>query len=197
MAMGETIVAAVSGISGAGIGAFAALRVQRAKRRDDAEAVSAAQQRADTELTLEILATARAAARAWFLFVEQTLAGLEGGRSRPSDLELMVQVRNEVQACADPLYRLAGRPKLPYEKDERAADHPPFVDSLTEISNEVLRLVVRHAETPATSYELQALSSRALVLRRNISDFLIKMTEAATGQTIAGALTSTGHTTVW
>ncbi|MFB7356020.1 hypothetical protein [Streptomyces gardneri] len=187
MAMAETIVAAVSGLGGAGIGVMGVLLAQRAKRRDDAAAATVAAKRAqqttqlaaersESEVTLEIVATARVSVRSWLTFMQQVLMDLEQGRGVDAQ-QFDVQLQEELKAFTSALYRLAGRPPLSPAHDQREVYHQPFVDMITRISHSIRDVVVRQPQTPITTLEGARLRDDAQSSRDQINGFLLTVTE--------------------
>ncbi|MEV5551522.1 hypothetical protein AB0L35_36245 [Streptomyces sp. NPDC052309] len=187
MAMVETILATVTGLGGAGLGATGALLVQRAKRRDDAAAAERAAWRAGEELTLEIIATARAAARAWLRTAERAIDDLRHGRTVDID-----RYDEQMQAAStdfiSALYRLAGR-RLPDTRLTGSSASPqgpfdsrPLADVLTETSQRMRNTLYRSTEAPLSEPELDDTLGQIQTTYWSINTFLIRNTEALTGQ---------------
>ncbi|MER6350115.1 hypothetical protein ACWC10_36880 [Streptomyces sp. NPDC001595] len=204
MAMLETILATISGLGGAGIGAASTLLVQRAKRRDDAAAAALAADRAaeaareaaereaarsreaakaaESELTLEILATARVAARAWLIASERAIVDLQRGRAanpEPYDHQLQAELKEFTSA----LYRLAGR-QLPYGGDATHALHgtPPLVEQLSETSQRLRDVLHTSTEVRPPQNELDDIRRSAVQTFYTANTFLIRNTKELTGQ---------------
>ncbi|MCD2469531.1 hypothetical protein MBT42_39130 [Streptomyces sp. MBT42] len=146
MAMLDTILATATGLGAAGLGAAGALLVQRAKRRDDAAAVKQAAEQAEKTLTLEIIATARASARAWLAIAERAVDDLKHGRMGNAERydEQMHAVSQEFTSA---LYRLAGRLR-PHDEIRNyrgpSFNSWPFVDQLGEVT-QILRGAVHRS----------------------------------------------------
>ncbi|MFF6778981.1 hypothetical protein ACFY8W_36270 [Streptomyces sp. NPDC012637] len=181
MAMLETILATVSGLGGAGLGAAGAILVQRAKRRDDAEAAQAAAARAERDLTLEIVATARAAARGWLTITRRVIADLSAARTVNFDMyeEQETQRYTELTSA---LYRLAGQPE---EFQPTRGDSPPLASQVEEASQLVRDLVHRAIQTPTATDEVAEVHSAVDAAFANVNDYLVKSTELATDRDVS------------
>ncbi|MFG2334301.1 hypothetical protein ACGFMM_32520 [Streptomyces sp. NPDC048604] len=187
MAMLETILATVTGQGGAGLGAAGALVMQRAKRRDDAAAAERDAWRAGEELTLEIIATARAAAKAWLSTSERVIDDLRHGRAVDVD-RYDEQTEAASTEFISALYRLAGR-RLPDTRLTGSSTTPvgpfdsrPLADMLSETSHRIRNTLHRSAEAPIPDPELDDTLSQTQTAYWNINTFLIRNTEALTGQ---------------
>ncbi|MFB8402143.1 hypothetical protein [Streptomyces sp. NPDC055912] len=177
MAMLETILATVSALGGAGLGAAGALLVQRTKRRDDTALAESAAHRVEEQLTLEILATARVAARAWLIAVERAINDLQ--RQQQVDVERYdEQIHMELKEFTSALFRMAAR-RAPSSWYEGSPVSRPLVDQLSEMSLHI-RNVLRSSQP--SQVELESTLSRAQTLYQVINELLIVNTEAFTGQ---------------
>ncbi|MFD7026459.1 hypothetical protein ACFWAR_00245 [Streptomyces sp. NPDC059917] len=179
MAMGEAILATISGLGGAGFGVAGALWVQRAKRRDDAAAAAVAADRAERVLLLEIVATARVAVRAWWTNAQRILADLEAGRAVNAQ-QYEEEVRVELKEFTTALYRLSGRGQPddatlgPYQR--------PLADVLTESARHIVDAAHRHAEGAVGSEEVAALATAGRETHRKIAAHLVMNTVFLTGR---------------
>ncbi|MGW8364547.1 hypothetical protein ACWGK1_28785 [Streptomyces wedmorensis] len=196
MAMLETILATASGLGGAGLGAVGALLVQRAKRRDDTELAEsaarrdtelaeAATRRAEEQLTLEVLATARIAARGWLIAAERAINDLQHRQTVDAD-RYDEQIQAELKEFTAALYRVPGR----WTPSGWLGGSPvsrPLVEQLSEMSLHLRNVL--YSSQPARA-ELESTLSRARALHQEINTLLIGNTEAVTEQpfpTIAAA----------
>ncbi|MFD9412036.1 hypothetical protein ACFWBN_34190 [Streptomyces sp. NPDC059989] len=179
MAMAEAVLALISGLGGAGLGAAGALWSQRAKRRDDAAAASIAAGRAENELLLETVATARAAVRAWRTNAHRALAELEAGRAVDAE-QYDAEARADMKEFTEALYRLAGRVQL----NGRGAYQRPFADLMTESSRRIIEAAHRHAQAPLSTAEIEALAAGVREVHSEIARHLVRNAEAVTGQVI-------------
>ncbi|MFI0976375.1 hypothetical protein ACH4SP_05015 [Streptomyces sp. NPDC021093] len=172
MAMTEAILAMASGLGGAGIGAGGALWVQRAKRRDDAASAAAA--RADTALAVEVVATTRAAARAWWTNVQRVLVSLEAERAVDAQ-QYEEQVRAELREFTTALYRIPG---IAHPHDGvPVLLQRPWADLMTHVS---LRLVeAAHGQTTGIveTARLGELREEGQAVHSAIAAYLVKCTE--------------------
>ncbi|MGW6854457.1 hypothetical protein ACWGCK_37760 [Streptomyces virginiae] len=187
MAMWETILATVSGLGGAGLGAGGALLVQRAKRRDDAAAAAATARRAEEELTLEIIAAARAAARAWLIAAERAISDLQLGRAVDAE-RYDGQLQAELREFTSGLYRMAGR-RLPdtrltgtWTRPAGPFDSRPLVDQLSDTSQRIREAIHHGTGSPLPQTELEGTLTEARSTFWAINEFLIRNTQALTEQ---------------
>ncbi|MGW1116903.1 hypothetical protein ACWD5B_07310 [Streptomyces tanashiensis] len=172
MAMLETILATVSGLGGAGLGVGGALLVQRAKRRDDTELAEssarrdaaraeATARRAEEQLTLEILATARVAARGWLIAAERAINDLQHCQTVDAERN-DEQIQAELKEFTTALYRVPPR----WTPNGWLGGSPvsrPLVEQLSEMS--LLLRNVLHSSQPART-ELESTLSRARTLHQ-------------------------------
>ncbi|WP_369276027.1 hypothetical protein AB5J55_44385 [Streptomyces sp. R11] len=191
--MWETILATVSGLGGAGLGAAGALLVQRAKRRDDAVAAEAEAGRAKAaateaynEVTLEIIATARVAARVWLMTSERVIADLQQGR--PVDSERYdEQLQAELKEFTATLYRCMVRRahrdgmRLQTPLLRPGVRNRPFVDELSETSQRIRDALHHDADTQIQT-ALADIQTHVRTTYDRINTFLIQSTEAITNE---------------
>ncbi|MGW6877306.1 hypothetical protein ACWGHA_33795 [Streptomyces xanthophaeus] len=185
MAMTEAVLALISGLGGAGLGAAGALWTQRAKRRDDAVAASVAAGRTENELLLETVATARAAVRAWRTNAQRALAELEAGR--PVDAtQYDAEARADMKEFTAASYRLAGRVQL----NGRGMHQRPFADLMTESSQRIIEAAHRHVQAPLSTAEIEAQAVSVRDVHSEIALHLVRNAEAVTGQEIPAPYSS-------
>ncbi|MFD3948016.1 hypothetical protein [Streptomyces sp. NPDC058579] len=175
MAMGETIVAAVSGVSGAGIGALAALLVQRAKRRDDADAAEIAVNRAQGEVQLEIRATARATARAWLTCADRVISDLEHGRT-PEAQRSEELLEAELKELTTALYRFTGREHalLPIAPPSpESPRRPSLPERATDVSHRLREAVHGGTDASLSRGEAEAVRTEVRLTYDAINHYLV------------------------
>ncbi|MCX5387445.1 hypothetical protein [Streptomyces sp. NBC_00083] len=199
----EAVLAMISGLGGAGLGAGGALWVQRAKRRDDAVAATIAAQRAEgaaaaaadriraeaaaaarkaeQELVLETVATARVAARVWWTSAQGMLAGIAAGREVDVE-QYRAESRAELREFTEALYRLAGRDAADRSVDGRY--QRAFADLLTASSQHIIDAAHRHARQPLTNEETAVLLREAEEAHSAIAAYLLERTGSITGRQV-------------
>ncbi|MEU9998097.1 hypothetical protein [Streptomyces sp. NPDC050848] len=175
MAMGETIVAAVAGVSGAGIGALAALLVQRAKRRDDADAAATAAKNVQRELQLDLRATARAAARAWLTSAERVISDLENGRTAEAQRHEEV-LEAELKELTTALYRFTGR-EYPMVPDQLLRQ--PLTEHVTNVSHSLRAAFHRRTEARLPPGEEEQLLTDVRVTYEALNRYLVEGIEVS------------------
>jgi hypothetical protein len=179
MAMGEAVLAMISGLGGAGIGVLGAVWVQGTKRRDDAIAAALANSRVDQALVLETVATARVALRTWWTNAQRVLADLDAGREVNAK-QYQEEVQAELKELTTALYRLAGRSWHPH--DARLDPHQlPRADLLTETAHRIIDATHRRALGAVAAEEVAVLATEARETHRVIAAYLVKTTEVLTG----------------
>ncbi|MEV7521730.1 hypothetical protein [Streptomyces sp. NPDC091371] len=185
MAMAETILATISGLGGAGLGAAGALLVQRAKHRDDATAAAVAADRADDALTLEIIATARVAARAWLTISQHVIADLQNGRAVDAQ-RYDDQLQAEYKEFTSALYRLGGR--LPTTRQSSGPVSGPLADQLSESTQRIRDALYGSTGTAVLHAELAELRSQVSTAYSAVNTFLVRGTEAVIDREIDSGL---------
>ncbi|MFI8198575.1 hypothetical protein ACIF6K_18905 [Streptomyces sp. NPDC085942] len=189
MALTEAILALVSGLGGAGIGAAGASLVQRAKRRDDAAAAAAAADRAEAALASEVVATARAEIRAWWTNAQRVLGSLQGGRCL-SAAEYEAQVREELKGFTSAFYRIPVR-----VHPERTGSPRPrsFADHVTAVSNRIVEAVHRGESGRVAGGELADLWNEGFAAHREIAFYLVRCAENASGRPYPAGSAGSGY----
>ncbi|MFJ8770509.1 hypothetical protein [Streptomyces clavifer] len=190
MALTEAILALVSGLGGAGIGAGGALVVQRAKRRDDAAAAAAAAYHADAALASEIVATARAEIRAWWTNAQRVLSSLEAER-RVSAAEYEAQVLEELKAFTTAFYRI---PTSVHPEQAELQLPRSFADLVTQVSHRIID-AAHHGQTGRVDNgELAELGNQGFAAHRVIAIYLLQCAENASGNPYPAGSVSFGYT---
>ncbi|MFJ9811121.1 hypothetical protein ACIRTB_23130 [Streptomyces sp. NPDC101158] len=218
MAMWETILATVSGLGGAGLGAASTLFVQRAKRRDDAAAAALAAQRsaeaareaaereaglareafvreteradkaaaeAESSLTLEMIATARVAARLWLITAERAISDLQRGQAAAGE-RYDEQLQEELKEFTSTLYRLSARRRLPNQRHPElgTGGNVVLVELLSETSQYLRDALRISADARLPPNELEVLLWKARDAFQTANAYLIDSTEAIAGRQV-------------
>ncbi|MHA5049906.1 hypothetical protein [Streptomyces sp. SD15] len=228
MAMLETILATVSGLGGASLGAASTLLVQRARRRDDAAAATLAAERsaqaareaaereashareaaeceatraieaylreseradetrkaAESAITLEMLATARVAARVWLITAERAISDLQQGHAADPE-RYDEQLQAELKEFTSTLYRLATRDLRYLGNSTRGQqDNRALVELLSETSQHLRDALRINADARLPRNELDDLFRKARDAFQTTNAFLVGNTEAITGRRI-------------
>ncbi|WP_426361678.1 hypothetical protein [Streptomyces sp. E-08] len=192
MAMLETILATVSGLGGAGLGAAGALLVQRAKRRDDATATRTASEQAEQARTLETIATARVAARAWLTAAQYMAADLQNGRLEEAR-RYVDQLESAYGEFVSALYRVPAHripqsttlPAVtiprPWSPAEPASAPRPFADELAEVSQLFREAFHQRTQPQMQQADLDDLQAQARSIYQRVTMYMGQRTAELTG----------------
>ncbi|MFF9428415.1 hypothetical protein [Streptomyces sp. NPDC014746] len=191
MVMLEAILATVTGLGGAGLGAAGALLVQRAKRRDDASAARTGVEQAEQARTLETIATARVAARAWLTAAQYMAADLQNGRIEEAR-RYAEQLESAYGEFVSALYRMPAH-QLPRSTAPRPVNRPqpwrfaepssaerPFADELAEVSQLFREAFHQRAQPQMQQADLDSLQAQARAIYQRVTLYMGQRTAELT-----------------